>query len=586
MVGPSLLWPAQTPLKGDPMTKPAVLRCAIYTRKSSEEGLEQSFNSLDAQYEACEAYIASQRHEGWRLQPTRYDDGGFSGGHLERPGLQQLLTDIKAGRVDLVVVYKIDRLTRSLTDFSRMVEVFDQHKVSFVSVTQSFNTTTSMGRLTLNVLLSFAQFEREVTGERIRDKIAASKRKGMWMGGTVPMGYKSEGRTLVVIPDEAARVRYLFERYTVLGSVAVLRDETSAVGMVSKTRTSKAGQVSGAKPYSRGALYLLLKNRVYVGDIPHKDQVYPGHHEAIVPRELWDAVQTQLESNREQRRLGGRSKEASLLAGMVLDGEGQRLTPSHTVKAGRRYRYYLGRTGEPTKSTEGSGRARRICVPAHDLERLVTAEWQALLVAPDLDIQLEIDTPQISAMVRTAGQRLSQAWPDLSLSQQRRALLTAGLSVTVERTQLRLAFACDGLRALLDGTPHPLTRHAGMDDTQKVLRVVDAAVIRLYGETRILEEQTDAKARAVAPMHQALLRAIAQGRVWHQKLIAGEVDLPTLASGAGVSKRHIKRNLQCAWLAPDLIEGLLEGRASPRLSLASVRADFTIDWAAQRRLWA
>jgi site-specific DNA recombinase len=294
-------------------------------------------------------------------------------------------------------------------------------------------------------------------------------------------------------------------------------------------------------------------------------------------------VQTQLESNREQRRLGGRSKEASLLAGMVLDGEGQRLTPSHTVKAGRRYRYYLGRTGEPTKSTEGLGRARRICVPAHDLERLVIAEWQALLVAPDLDIQLEIDTPQISAMMR---QRLSQAWPDLSLPEQRRALLTAGLTVTVERTQLRLAFACDGLRALLDGTPYPLTRHAGIADPQKVLRVVDAAVIRLYGETRILEEQTDAKARAVAPMHQALLRAIAQGRVWHQQLIAGEVDLPTLASGAGVSERHIKRNLQCAWLAPDLIEGLLEGRASSRLSLASVRAEFTIDWAAQRRVWA
>jgi site-specific DNA recombinase len=534
----------------------------------------------------CAAYITSQRHEGWRLLPARYDDGGFSGGNLERPALQNLLVDIKAGTVDLVVVYKIDRLTRSLTDFSRMVEVFDQHKVSFVSVTQSFNTTTSMGRLTLNVLLSFAQFEREVTGERIRDKIAASKRKGMWMGGTVPMGYKSEGRTLVVIPEEADRVRHLFERYTVLGSVAALRDEVEAAGLVSKTRTSKTGKVSGAKPYSRGALYLLLKNRVYVGDIPHKDQVYPGNHEAIVPRDLWDAVQSQLETNREERRLGGRSKEASLLAGMVIDGEGQRLTPSHTVKAGRRYRYYLGRTREPAQSTEGSGRARRICVPAHDLERLVTAEWQALLSSPDLDVQVEIDAPEISAMIRAEGRRLSEGWPDLDLSAKRRALLTAGLTVTVERTQLRLAFARDGLRALLDGTPQPLTRRAMMDDAQKVLRVVDAAVIRLYGETRIIEEETGAKARSVAPMHQALLRAIAQGRVWHKQLIAGDLDLPAFVSGAGVSERHIKRCLQCAWLAPDLIEGLLEGRASSRLSLASVRSHFTSDWAAQRRLWA
>jgi site-specific DNA recombinase len=277
---------------------------------------------------------------------------------------------------------------------------------------------------------------------------------------------------------------------------------------------------------------------------------------------------------------------ASLLAGMVVDGEGQRLTPSHTVKVGRRYRYYLGRTGEPNTPNEASGRARRICVPAHDLERLVTAEWRALLITPDLDVQLEIDAPEISAMIRAAGQRLSDVWPNLDLSAKRRALLTAGLTVTVERTQLRLAFAKDGLSALLDGTPQPPTRHAPIDDTQKLVRVVDAAVIRLYGETRILEEETDAKARAVAPMHQALLRAIAQGRLWHKQLIAGDVDLPTLASGAGVSERHVKRNLQCAWLAPDLIEGLLEGRASSRLSLAGVRSHFTIDWAAQRRLWA
>ena len=568
------------------MTKPVVLRCAIYTRKSSEEGLEQSFNSLDAQYEACGAYIASQRHEGWRLQPARYDDGGYSGGHLERPGLQQLLADIKAGKVDLVVVYKIDRLTRSLTDFSRMVEVFDQHKVSFVSVTQSFNTTTSMGRLTLNVLLSFAQFEREVTGERIRDKIAASKRKGMWMGGTVPMGYASEGRTLVPVPDEANRVRHLFERYAVLGSVGALKEELDRAGQVSTLRTSKAGRVSGGTPYSRGALYLLLKNRVYVGDIPHHDQVYPGQHEAIVPQDLWNKVQSQLETNREQRRLGGRSKQGSLLAGMVVDAHGHRLTPSHTVKAGRRYRYYLGRKGEPDHVSGTAGRAMRPCVPAHDLERLVTAGWRSLLETADLDVQLDVDAPEISTLIRSAARRLSDAWPEMSWPAQRHALLAAGLLVKVERTQLRLSFSREGLLAILEGTRQPTPRQQVTDDSNLLIRTIDAEVIRLHGETRILEDETESKARAVAPMHQTLLMAIAQGRVWHQQLISDQVTLPRLASRVGVAPVQIQRKLQCAWLAPDLIEGLLEGRASSRLSLASVRANFTMDWAAQRRLWA
>ena len=563
------------------MTRAAVLRCAIYTRKSSEEGLEQSFNSLDAQYEACAAYITSQRHEGWRLLPSRYDDGGFSGGHLQRPGLQQLLADIKNGAVDLVVVYKIDRLTRSLTDFSRMVEVFDQHKVSFVSVTQSFNTTTSMGRLTLNVLLSFAQFEREVTGERIRDKIAASKRKGMWMGGTVPMGYASQGRTLVPVPHEAERVRHLFERYAVLGSVAALKEELDRVGWVSTLRTSKAGRVSGGTSVSRGALYLLLKNRVYVGDIPHNDQVYPGQHEAIVPREAWDAVQAQLHSNREQRRLGGRSREASLLAGMVIDADAQRLTPSHTVKAGRRYRYYLGRK----RGAEEKASAPRLCVPAHDLERLVSAEWCALLATADLDVQLEVEAPEVSTLIRHAAQRLSDSWATLGLPAQRHALLAAGLQVMVGRTHLRLSMAREGLLALLEGTPHAW--HARViNDRTALIRTVDAQVIRLHGETRILEEDTEVKARAIAPMHQSLLRAIAQGRIWHQQLVSGEVSATTLASRVGVPPIQIQRKLQCAWLAPDLIEGLLEGRASSRLSLASVRSQFTMDWAAQRRLWA
>src|SRR5450759_917526 len=302
------------------------IRCAIYTRKSSEEGLEQNFNSLDAQREACSAYIQSQRHEGWREVTTAYEDGGYSGGNLERPALQQLLTDIKVRKVDLIVVYKIDRLTRSLTDFASLVGVFDAHQTSFVSVTQSFNTTTSMGRLTLNVLLSFAQFEREITGERIRDKIQASKRKGMWMGGTVPLGYNSIDKKLIVVPDEATQVRRIFALYRESGSVQKLQEKLFKSSEVSKVRITRSGKPRGGKPFSRGALYLILKNQVYRGQIPHRDAYYPGEHEAIIEQGLWDDVQGLLASNREARHLGQRARTASLLAGLVFDDTGRRLT--------------------------------------------------------------------------------------------------------------------------------------------------------------------------------------------------------------------------------------------------------------------
>src|SRR5204863_6119674 len=258
------------------------VRCAIYTRKSSEEGLEQEFNSLQAQREACEAFINSQRHEGWVCLPKAYDDGGFSGATMDRPALRQLLADIAAGRVDTVVVYKIDRLTRSLADFAKIVEILDARGASFVSVTQQFNTTTSMGRLTLNVLLSFAQFEREVIGERIRDKIAASKRKGMWMGGVPPLGYRAENHKLVVIDSEAEIVRSIFRRYTELGSVGLLKEELDARGINSKSWTSGAGRVIGGKPFSRGAIYLILRNRSYRGEIVHKGQSHPGEHIPII----------------------------------------------------------------------------------------------------------------------------------------------------------------------------------------------------------------------------------------------------------------------------------------------------------------
>jgi len=317
----------------------AVIRCAIYTRKSSEEGLEQSFNSLDAQREACAAFIASQRHEGWRALPALYDDGGYSGGNLERPVLKRLLDDIQANKIDTIVVYKVDRLTRA--DFAKIVEALDARGVSFVSVTQQFNTTTSMGRLTLNILLSFAQFEREVTDERIRDKIAASKRKGMWMGGTVPLGYDVKDRKLVVNLDDAKMVVRLFKLYLELRCVSKLKARLDQEGIKSKSRTSAAGNQLGGTWYCRGALYQILKSRIYLGEIPHRGQNHPGEHAAIVPRELWDRVQAQLKSDHQGRRNGLKANSPSLLVGLLQDAEGNRFTPCHTTKNGRRYRYYV-----------------------------------------------------------------------------------------------------------------------------------------------------------------------------------------------------------------------------------------------------
>src|SRR5437660_1137335 len=304
-------------------------RCAIYTRKSSEEGLEQEFNSLAAQREACEAFIRSQRDEGWVLAKTRYDDGGFSGGNLERPALQDLLSDINQGLIDVVVVYKVDRLTRSLSDFARLVEIFDARGVSFVSVTQQFNTTSSMGRLTLNVLLSFAQFEREVTGERIRDKIAASKKKGMWMGGNVPLGYDASERTLIVNPAKAVTVRRIFALYRELGSVRRVKEEADRLGLRTKSSTTTNGAERGGKPFSRGHLYTLLSNPIYTGQIAHKGKLHPGQHPALIDDEAWTAVRNQLAANTSHHRRRATAAEPSLLAGLLVDAHGDRLTPCH-----------------------------------------------------------------------------------------------------------------------------------------------------------------------------------------------------------------------------------------------------------------
>jgi len=378
-------------------------RCATYTRKSSEEGLEQDFNSLQAQREACEAFIKSQTGEGWRLVKTAYDDGGLSGGTMERPALQRLLGDINQGLIDVVVVYKVDRLTRSLADFAKMVEVFDAHGVSFVAVTQQFNTTTSMGRLTLNVLLSFAQFEREVTGERIRDKIAASKRKGMWMGGVVPLGYEVYDRRIVIDEREAETVRYIFRRYLELGCVRLLKEDLDRRGIVSKRRKSKTGTESGGHSFSRGALYALLSNPIYVGEIRHKNLRHPGQHQAIVDRAVWERTQQQLQEHRVRAKCHDAGHEKSPLIGRLVDENGAGLTPSHARKGERKYRYYVSRNFPAQGLAPSHGGWR---LPARELEGRVAAAVGEMLGDESAVLEAaqktELDSSQVDRVLHAA----------------------------------------------------------------------------------------------------------------------------------------------------------------------------------------
>ena len=355
------------------------LRCAIYTRKSSEEGLDQDFNSLDAQREACEAYIASQRHEGWKQLAEHYDDGGISGGTLERPALQRLLADIDAGRIDLVVVYKVDRLTRSLPDFAKLIERLDAAGASFVSVTQSFNTSTSMGRLTLNVLLSFAQFEREVTAERIRDKLAQSKAKGLWMGGYIPLGYTPNGRTLDIVPDEAQTVRRIFNLYDELGCLRLVERAAVEEGLRTKTREANDPKMRGGKSFSRGRIQNLLRNPLYIGKIRHKDIIHEGQHSGIVDDEVFKRAQEKLDAasrRADKRRAGNPGKIVSPLAGKVFDDQGRRLTPSHTSRGSRRFRYYVSRD---LIRKSGNTNVDGLRLPAKTLEDAVAASLSKYL---------------------------------------------------------------------------------------------------------------------------------------------------------------------------------------------------------------
>ena len=520
------------------------VRCAIYTRKSTEEGLEQEFNSLDAQREACAAYIVSQRHEGWTLIPEQYDDGGYSGGNMDRPGLKALLAAVATGEVDVIVVYKVDRLTRSLADFSKIVDILEQGQASFVSVTQAFNTTTSMGRLMLNVLLSFAQFEREVTGERIRDKVAASKKKGLWMGGPVPLGYRLEDRKLVIDETEAGTVRHMFSRYLELGSGRRLVAELDARGIRSKPRTNRHGRRTGDQPISRGALYAILQNRLYVGEVCHKGTCYPGQHDALITAELFDHVQQRLGEARVERRLGTNADEPSLLAGLLWDEHGRRMSPTHASKQGRRYRYYASQL-----DGEAASAAPVYRVSAAEIEGLVRQRLGAAIAdATDKRVHAgELDATGVSALRASTAAALDQL-ADVSVSVARPLLLSIVARIELGREQLQLTGNLGGLDEALAGTLE-LALVTGAVRTGKTLRLLIPSV----------------QPTAEPVRNPSLLKLVAQAFQARAAMETG-LSVEEAATEFGYGKEYLADMLRTSYLSPRIITAIVEGRQASAMS--------------------
>jgi len=564
-----------------PRADPRHKRCAIYTRKSSEEGLEQEFNSLAAQREACEAYIRSQCHEGWTLGRTRYDDGGFSGGTMERPALQHLLNDIRTGRIDIVVVYKVDRLTRSLADFARLVEIFDGQGVSFVSVTQQFNTTSSMGRLTLNVLLSFAQFEREVTGERIRDKIAASKQNGMWMGGNVPLGYNASARTLAINPAEAKTVRRIFALYLEFGCVRRVKQEADQLGLSTKRSMTADGCERGGKPLSRGHIYRLLANPIYTGQIAHKGQLYPGKHPALIDTETWTAVQDQLAAKARRHRSKVDAAEPSLLAGMLTDGQGNRFTPSHAVRSGRRYRYYVS-AAPIAEAREDRAPVWRLA--AQEVEGAVIRILVEALTSPAGLLERFGTSGMPADQIRKMLGRAPRLAAAFSGSPRDQAQLVRGLveKVIVNKTTIVIKMRPGALLGR-DG-PSPALE----DPSSSAIELTAAVAFKRRGvETKLMLPRLDQQNHS-ARRDPALIKAIARGRAWFDELATGRaLSLQALAERDGITRRYIRRLVGLAFLSPELLEAILQGRQPVALTATRLtELDLPLDWTEQRKLLA
>jgi site-specific DNA recombinase len=528
------------------LSKP--IRCAIYTRVSTDAGLDQEFNSLDAQYEASSAYIRSQAHARWTLVRTRYDDGGFSGGSTERPALQRLLGDVRARKVQIIVVYKVDRLTRSLADFAKLVELFDAHGVSFVSVTQQFNTTTSMGRLTLNVLLSFAQFEREVTAERIRDKVAASKRKGLWVGGMVPLGYQLKDGKLSLVEKEADRVRLIFERYLALGSVNRLVLELRKRNIRTKIRRLSNCNTRGGVPFTQGPLFYILRNRFYIGEVVYKGEICPGPQPSLIDRALFDAVQRRLTEQR-SHQVRTRSRNDAPLRGLLFDSAGDRMVPTHATKHGVRYRYYVS---QPYLRGHAKPPPRAIIrVPATEIETAVAKA-------------LEEHHRHIMSKSESTSDRAS-LFTDVARIEVRKSALALWLKASGEKqADADAADHCAAVHRapslLIPWTKPPSKRFKDI--------LLPAATER----HRVRPIKFERRA--------ALLKSIARGRAWLDEIISNSATVEAIAARQKCSVRHVNMTISMAFIAPGLVKAAVEGRLPRGIGVAALR-DMPAEWSLQ-----
>jgi site-specific DNA recombinase len=556
-------------------------RCAIYTRKSTEEGLDQAFNSLDAQREACEAYIASQAGLGWQLIAASYNDGGISGGHMDRPALQRLLSDIERGLVDVVVVYKIDRLTRSLMDFAKMVAVFDQHEVSFVSVTQQFNTTTSMGRLTLNVLLSFAQFEREVTAERIRDKIAASKKKGMWMGGLPPLGYDVENKQLVVNESEAKVIRDLFRLYLEIGSVRRLKLAANERGLQTKSYTYKDGRSVGGKSFSRGHLYALLSNPIYIGEVRHRGKRYPGQHKAIVDPDIWHGVQNLLASNAVRRKRRENVTETSLLTGLLYDETGDRLSPSHATKQDKRYRYYISHRLMQSHA-EGQEGWR---LPARELETTIVRALTDVLEDPQRIVDLatgDNPDPILIRTIRAKAQRLADRLTSDHPVEQVECLRQIVVRVDIRPGRLSIELNHKKMLQMLECSDNA---DSNREDVRKPMAIDVPFAIRRRGvEARIVLD--NGRSDQPQPDYK-LIEAVAKAHDWFEQMNSGRASsVQEIAASEGMARSDVSSALPLAFLAPDIVSAILAGTQPIDLTWERLKRAVPLPscWHKQRRI--
>lgn len=552
-----------------------LVRCAIYTRKSTEDGLEQEYNSLDAQYDACTAYALSQRHEGWTVTKDRYDDGGFSGGTLERPGLKLLLSDIEAGKVDIILLYKIDRLTRSLSDFAKIVEILDRKGASFVSITQSFNTTTSMGRLTLNMLLSFAQFEREVTGERIRDKIYASKRKGIWMGGPVPLGYDVVERKLVVNETEAEQVRAIMQMYVTAKSVPELVEMLARNGSHTKVQPKKGGGTRGGCLFKRGNLYHLLSNRVYRGMTVHKGEAFEGEHEAIVTEELWNQVQTKLAKQGQ----GGSSRKVrprtGVLAGFIYDGEGRAMVLTHTQKGNRRFHYYANRY-----ETRGDSTASR--VSARDIENIVIDQLSQTLASGSQIQSMLLDDSYKSEQLHNVISRCGKLATELGVAKYARK------QEVVRKILDRIDLHDDHVVIRVDnrGLLNIVRADSSVQPTPANLTIELQAIRLRRGKALRLVIPPTSSDQSVQMRDEKLIALIAESRTIMTQITDNpDKSIPTLAAELGRCRVRMMKVIKLAFLDPDIVTAIVEGRQPLKLTPGKMLAsDLPLAWAEQRRV--